>query len=90
MENFSGKHYILYAIFPIPRLLANLDRGQNRRPYQRGLGGGREKIIPQYQGQQGLQNQLTARDFYDTIHLEQDNDIRWLGSVDVPGRRLRF
>lgn len=31
------------------------------------------------------QKALTARDFYDTVHLEQDNDIRWLGSVDAPG-----
>jgi hypothetical protein len=31
------------------------------------------------------QTQLAARDFYDTVHLEQDNDIRWLGSVDAPG-----
>ena len=31
------------------------------------------------------QTQLTARDFFDTVHLEQDNDIRWLGSVDAPG-----
>jgi Peptidase family C25/FlgD Ig-like domain/CARDB len=47
--------------------------------------GAQQKDYTQYQGQQAQQNQLTARDFYDTIHLEQDNDIRWLGSVDVPG-----
>jgi hypothetical protein len=28
---------------------------------------------------------LHAQDFYDTLHLEEDNDIRWLGSVATPG-----
>ncbi|MCU0609368.1 MAG: C25 family cysteine peptidase, partial [Chitinispirillaceae bacterium] len=25
-----------------------------------------------------------AREFYDTLHIEEDNDIRWLGDVDAP------
>jgi len=36
------------------------------------------------------QTELSARDFYDTVHLEEDNDIRWLGSVDVPGDIANF
>ena len=27
---------------------------------------------------------LNAHDFYDTIHLEEDNDIEWLGSIGTP------
>ncbi len=29
----------------------------------------------------GSQNSLVAQPFYDTIHVEEDNDIRWLGGV---------
>ncbi|HEX7510807.1 MAG TPA: C25 family cysteine peptidase, partial [Chitinivibrionales bacterium] len=29
------------------------------------------------------QKQLAARDFMDTLHLEEDNDIRWLGGIDI-------
>ena len=46
--------------------------------------GAQRKDYTRYQGPQ-QQKELTARDFYDTVHLEEDNDIRWLGSVDVPG-----
>jgi hypothetical protein len=28
--------------------------------------------------------ELNARDFYDTIHLEADEDIRWLGNINDP------
>jgi CARDB./Peptidase family C25. len=47
--------------------------------------GAQRKDFTLYQDPQQQQKELTAHDFYDTIHLEQDNDIRWLGSVDVPG-----
>jgi hypothetical protein len=46
------------------------------------VSGAQRKDARRYQAQQ-QQKQLTARDFYDTLHLEEDNDIRWLGSVDA-------
>jgi hypothetical protein len=52
--------------------------------------GAQRKDYTQYQAPQEQRGQLTAQDFYDTIHLEQDNDIRWLGSVDVPGDVSNF
>jgi hypothetical protein len=44
------------------------------------VSGAQRKDAKRY-GQQ--QTQLLARDFQDTLHLEEDNDIRWLGSIDM-------
>jgi hypothetical protein len=45
------------------------------------VSGAQRKDLAVYR--QGGYRVATGRDFYDTIHLEEDNDIRWLGSVDV-------
>jgi hypothetical protein len=34
-----------------------------------------------YQSGTGLKD-LSAHDFYDTLHIEEDNDIRWLGNIN--------
>jgi hypothetical protein len=32
--------------------------------------------------------ELRAKEMYDTIHLEEDNDIRWFGGIDNPGEMI--
>lgn len=37
-----------------------------------------------YRGDNATVNDLYAREFRDTLHIEQDNDILWMGTIETP------
>ncbi len=46
------------------------------------VSGAQRRDARMYQAGSGLKD-LYAGDFYDTLHIEEDNDIRWLGNINT-------